>query len=216
MSIPTKVRFRGATYVLAGFQEEYDQLDAQGKKVLEGLFQVMHIQEKVMAALQQAKKLQNMPEGGDPSKTMWRKHPASSIDTKQPSAGESVNAPLYPTEIPTQHRASASEFLRFNGDLYRAVGATHPNVDTDGTPISDLKPKDKKEQSVVQESLDESRDMYFEQKGGDKKRPKEKGINPDYGDSHPGFGSGGPGDSGDGGGGDGGGGGNGGGGNGGG
>jgi hypothetical protein len=77
-------------------------------------------------------------------------------------------------------------------------------MDTDGTPLSDLKSKDKSEQSIVQEALDESRDMYFEYKGDPKK--KEKGINPDYGDSHPWFGAGGPGDAGDGGGGDGGGG----------
>lgn len=193
MSIPTKVRFRGAIYVMAArFQEEYEKLTPQAKDFLEMVLQKHGVYDTVMDALDTAKVYDLGPR---------RKRDSSSIDNDQPSVGESVNAPLYPTQIPTQHRASAPELLRFNGDLYRAVGSSHPNVDTDGTPISDLKSKDKKEQSIVEEALDESRDMYFEQKGGDKKRPKEKGINPDYGDSHPGFGAGGPGDGGDGGGG---------------
>jgi len=198
MSTPTTVRFRGALYVTAKKhpRQEYEELSRMGKNIFwSSLLFKEGGEELVRYSLNMGKTYDDKP----------RERESSSIDNDQPSTGESVNAPLYPPEIPTMHRASSPKYIRFRGALYCAVGASHPNVDTDGTPISDLKPKDKKEQSIVQESLDESREMYFEQKGGDKKRPKEKGINPDYGDSHPGFGAGGPGDGGDGGGGNGGG-----------
>jgi len=323
MSIPTKVRFRGATYVIAKKhpRQEYEELSRMGKNIFwSSLLFKEGGEELVRYSLNMGKTYDDKP----------RERESSSIDNDQPSTGESPNAPLYPTEIPTQHRASSPEhvygarcvkaglepkeivqhigpylkplgfdkldeatqtliayrlsmkkdvkdilekilemakyakwvkqvqqylpqlqqtiqsglptlyqearktmqesqqwlkqhgdkpvdktmfaslsssiglpaqhrasspeFLRFNGYLYRAVGAAHPTMDTDGSPLSDLKSKDKGEQSIVQEALDESRDMYFEYKGDPKK--KEKGINPDYGDSHPGFGAGGPGDGG--------------------
>ena len=84
------------------------------------------------------------------------------------------------------------------GDVqYVRVEAAHPIEDTEGIPLSDIV---KKSEPAVQKALKDSRDMYFTQKGGDKKKPKETGINPDRNGPPPHADGAGDGDGGDGGG----------------
>jgi hypothetical protein len=102
-------------------------------------------------------------------------------------------------------QAAADEKADIRVDGIRYKRASHPIEDTDGVPLSD---KGGKGEPAVQKAIKDSQQMYFTQKGsGDKKKPKETGINPDLDKNHPGGGL--PAafhDSGDGGGGDGGGG----------
>jgi len=66
--------------------------------------------------------------------------------------------------------------LKFMGAMYRLVDASHPIEDTDGVPLSDV---GKKGDKSVQQAISDSRKMYFNQKGGNPKRPKETGVNLD-------------------------------------
>lgn len=82
--------------------------------------------------------------------------------------------------------ATTKKSARFNGVLYHCVDASHPIEDTDGVPLSD---QGKKGEPAVQKAIKDSQQMYFTQKGsGDKKKPKETGINPDLDKNHPGGG----------------------------
>jgi hypothetical protein len=68
------------------------------------------------------------------------------------------------------------KYIRVNGTLYQRVEASHPIENTDDVPLSDV---GKKADKAVQKAIKDSRSMYFTQKGGDGKKPKETGINPD-------------------------------------
>jgi len=104
-------------------------------------------------------------------------------------------------------KVQRASVIKVGGTTYIQVESSHPIENTDGVPLSDV---GKKGDKAVQKAIKDSRDMYFKQKGGDGKKPKETGINPDRNGPPPhadGGGDAGDGGAGNGGGGDGGGGG---------
>ena len=121
--------------------------------------------------------------------------------------GGKMSAPKYIRVNDARYTVAAADeasSLKVDGIRYRRVDAAHPIEDTEGVPLSDVGTKGDK---AVQKAIKDSRSMYFTQKGSDKKKPKETGINPDRNGPPPhmdggGDGGDGGGDGGDGGGGE--------------